>query len=100
MKKMRPRMSKGQWAAIIEQQRQSDLSIELFCQERDIGLASFNKWKRRLSSTDILPASSHQAPEFNQVRLAEPTEELAMPTVTLTLGAGMILTIINAPHGQ
>jgi len=96
MRKMRPRLSKEQWASIIEQQIQSELSIELFCQERDIGLASFAKWKRRLSSTNKPSTSSHQASEFKQVRLAEPTEQLATSTITLTLSTGMTLTITNA----
>jgi len=96
MRKMRPRMGKEQWASIIEQQSESELSIEVFCQERDIGLASFAKWKRRLSSAGKPSASSQQSSDFKQVHLAEPTEQLVTSTVTLTLGVGMTLTITNA----
>lgn len=99
MKRMRPRMNREQWAVVIEEQTQSGLSIEQFCQERDIGFASFGKWKRRLSTTntDIKSGATHSP--FKPVRLsdepAQKADQQAASTVTLTLGAGMTLTIVN-----
>ena len=96
MKKMRPRQTREQWAALIEQQQQSGLSIEAFCQERDIGFASFGKWKRRLGSA-VTKESDFKAVHVKSSPVAVVEPERA--TITLSIGNNMTLTIVQASPG-
>jgi len=89
-------MNRDQWAAIIEQQGQSRLSVESFCEQQDIGLASFGKWKRRLRDDAAKPL--HTAPtqkSFAPVRLIEPveSERAASTSVSVSIGENVTLTI-------
>ena len=96
MRKMRPRLTREQWAVLIEQQSQSGLSIEAFCQEQDIGFASFGKWKRRLGSP-IAKASDFKAIRVASAPVAATESEPA--TITLSIGTSMTLTIVHANPG-
>lgn len=92
MRKMRPRLTREQWADLIELQNQSDLSIEAFCQEQDIGFASFGKWKRRLSNTVA------KEPAFKAMHVESPpivATEPELATITLSIGTSMTLTIVQ-----
>jgi len=96
MRKMRPRKNRDQWAAIIEQQRQSGLSVEAFCEQHDIGLVSFAKWRKRLRDAQAKPRQSTSIQKgFEPVQLIKPAEpeKDAPTTVSLTIGANMTLTI-------
>jgi hypothetical protein len=39
----------ARWAKLIEQQRQSELSVSAYCRQRGVSAASFFAWRRRLS---------------------------------------------------
>jgi len=103
MSKMRPRMTREQWADLIEQQQHSDLSIEAFCQEQDIGFASFGKWKRRLSTAGAKVKNDTQQSDFKPVHVKNPPPELpadqGVATITLSIGSGITLTIVNSHSG-
>ena len=93
---MRPRLTREQWADLIEQQNQSDLSIEAFCQEQDIGFASFGKWKRRLSDTTTKESG------FKAMHVESPPIAATEPdpaTITLSIGTSMTLTIVQTSLG-
>lgn len=96
MKKMRPRKNRDQWAAVIKQQSQSGLSVEAFCEQQDIGLASFAKWRKRLRDAASKPLHKKSSKSgFEPVQLIEPTEpERQAPTsVSVSIGANITLTI-------
>lgn len=86
------RRSREQWTDIIEGHAGSGLTIADYCQANEIGLASFNKWKRRLR--DDGRRRNHPKPipsDFSPVQLIKPHESSA--TVTLSLGVNITLTI-------
>jgi len=39
----------ARWRKLIEQQRQSELSVSAWCRERGVSAASFFAWRRRLA---------------------------------------------------
>ncbi len=43
--KSTPRKSPAQWQALVNQQKQSDLSVTNFCQEHKLSESSFYKWQ-------------------------------------------------------
>ncbi|MDB4222931.1 hypothetical protein N9850_04100 [Granulosicoccus sp.] len=96
MRKMRPRLTREQWAALIEQQGQSGLSIEAFCLEQDIGFASFGKWKRRVGGAEAKESG------FKAMRVASAPVTATEPepaTITLSIGTSMTLTIVHTNPG-
>ena len=97
MNKMRPRKSREQWAELIEQQQQSGLTILDFCQQHDVGFASFGKWKRRLSPTTERSTRPNSHAAFTEVDLKLPPTPVLQggATITLSIGSGMTLTIVN-----
>ncbi|MGL5654861.1 MAG: IS66 family insertion sequence element accessory protein TnpA, partial [Vibrio sp.] len=52
------------WASILEQQKQSQLSIKQFCQNNNICYHTFFYWSKRLRSPD--PAQTLQPIEFDE----------------------------------
>ena len=50
MNTRKQRRTRAQWAEIIERQSHSGQTIRDFCETNDVGLASFGKWKQKLTS--------------------------------------------------
>ena len=50
------------WKSLIEEQRQSGLSIKKWCQQKNLVPNTFHYWKERLSSKE-LQASSYSGPQ-------------------------------------
>ncbi|WP_446719059.1 IS66 family insertion sequence element accessory protein TnpA, partial [Halomonas sp. FME65] len=46
---MRKHRTPDQWQALVNQQRDSGLSARQFCEQENIGYASFCNWRKRLS---------------------------------------------------
>lgn len=98
MRTHRPRQSAAQWASIIDQFNRSDLTVEAFCEQRNIAKSTFCKWKHKFRTQ---PNSSSTAiatvPAFKEVQpIKQKTDEESASltsVVTLKLGAGVILTI-------
>ena len=94
MKTRHPRRSRAEWAEIIEQQSQSGLTIRAFCEQNTIGLASFGKWKQRLTKERPANAAS---PVFEPVVIDDSQDDhlprMDSTSVTLTLGSNITLTI-------
>lgn len=99
MNKMRPRKTREQWSELIEQQQQSELTILEFCQKHDVGFASFGKWKKRLCSDSAQTPHSGKKADFMPVSVksspAHATVVQGPATITLSMGGGMTLTIVN-----
>ncbi|WP_062714832.1 IS66 family insertion sequence element accessory protein TnpA, partial [Grimontia marina] len=49
---MNQEQKRAHWAAIVEQQKQSPLSIKQFCADRGLSYQTFHYWSKRLSSPD------------------------------------------------
>ena len=94
---MNPRRNKDQWAALIEQQSNSGKTIKAFCQDNDIALASFGKWKHKLSNKRALHSNDSKYDGFTPVQVVDSKDQCspAKPstTVTLTLGSNITVTI-------
>lgn len=50
---MKKHRTPEQWQALINQQRDSGLSAVRFCEQQDIGYASFCNWRKRLSAEPV-----------------------------------------------
>ena len=94
MRKMRQRRSRQQWAELIQQQSTSEQSIKTFCEANDIGLASFDKWKRRLLDEDQ-PRGPSTPDAFKPMQLVTATESEVVSTsdTTITLSLGPHITL-------
>lgn len=55
----RQRRAAEQWQALIDQQQASVLSAKAFCQEQNLGYASFCVWRKRLAGE--APESRNEA---------------------------------------
>jgi len=97
MKTRQPRRTQSQWAQIIEQQSQSGLTIRAFCDQNDIGFASFGKWKRRLANETPREMAT---PAFQPIAIEESvggkSPDYDKTSVTLTLGSHITLSIQSA----
>jgi hypothetical protein len=84
------RRSSSEWREIIKRQKASGLPRTTFCEREGIAKATFDKWKRRLSSDACAVPTSF-------VELRAPTELRAVPTSTplgefeLSLPGGVVL---------
>jgi len=65
----RARHTATQWATIIAAQRQSTLTLVEFCRRRQIALATFRYWRKRLA---LLPTAAQR---FLAVPLVAPVAE-------------------------
>ena len=100
MSKRHIRRSADQWSAIIEQQAKSGLGAKDFCKEKNLGLSTFSKWKRKLQldgDSKRMPRG-HAMPAFQPVEI-EPSDPVASSPATrisLTLDDGITMTIERA----
>lgn len=105
-KRRRPRRARHtatQWAAIIAVQRQSTLTLVEFCRRRQIALATFRYWRKRLA----LPAAGAQPTQrFLAVPLVAPVAghiEVDLGTLRVRLvgaAAARVLDAIVARIGE
>ena len=92
----RPRLTREQWAEHIEQQARTSLSVLAYCEQHDLSDKTFSKWKARLRHQQTPPATGATA-AFTPVRIQPLQEDVAhSPTVTLSLGNGMVLSITGS----
>jgi len=86
----RPRKTRKQWEAIMADFQHSPLSLRDFCQDQNLAIGTFSKWRQRLSKPSPKPVSP-------LLELIPPTQ--AVPSepdtwqVELALGNGMTLRI-------
>ena len=69
------RRNAGQWARIIEAQRQSDRTVVEFCRRRGIAKATFWYWRKRLVTTAKQEPVAQPAHRFLAVPLVAPVAE-------------------------
>ena len=84
------RRNASEWTAIMADYARSGLSQRVFCEQSELSIKSFARWRRRLRTTVV------EQPEFVAVR-AESTEEVDVTRTSwdmeLELGDGMTLRI-------
>lgn len=51
---MNQEQKRAHWLSVIEQQKQSQLSIKQFCEDKGISYQTFFYWSKRLSSPDAV----------------------------------------------
>jgi hypothetical protein len=96
------------WRTVLEEQRRSGLTIEAFCQSREVASSSFYSWKRELSKRTIerrpaervREAVSNQtatsSPRFLPVQIEEPAQCMpsqAAAMLELVLPSGEVLRV-------
>ena len=55
----------GYWQELIDQQRFGGLSVKQFCLEKNVSVASFYQWRRRLTSPNDIAVSPVSAPALS-----------------------------------
>jgi len=85
------------WQAVVDEQKNSGLSIPRFCEERGVVLSQFYYWRRRLvpAESSVFEVGAGQGPAFVELELDRQVAAGAhLPLeIRLDLGAGCTLTI-------
>lgn len=69
----RQRRDASQWRALVEQQRESGLSVRAFCQQHELNAVSFYAWRRRLRDQDSPAADTSK--QFVRLQPRVPDDE-------------------------
>ena len=80
-------LNRQRWFEHVENWQRSGLSQKVFCQQQQLGLASFQRWRRIVTRAD--PLTSASRPAFLPVHIAEPSSS----SLTLLLGDELRLEI-------
>ena len=101
MNTRQPRLTRSQWAEVIDRQSRSGQTVRLFCEENSVGFASFGKWKQRLKREKAVDGNASSQPKFQPVTVSESENNQPLSSdasvVTLAIGAGITLTIQTKP---
>lgn len=84
------RLSKEQWRSIIQEQQQSDLNQTAFCESRDLCLATFCNWKKKLNMTT--PATP-QSTEWLELPVHTTKQSHQLWDIELQLPGNIILRL-------
>lgn len=94
---MTKRRTPSQWQSLIEQQKQSGLSVPTFCSEHSVSPASFYKWRQRLEAPEPGPETK---PEPSFIDLSSLSSSSGNPLegdkawhIVLSLGNGVELRL-------
>lgn len=92
---MRKRRTPEQWQALVNQQRDSGLSASKFCQQENIGYASFCNWRKRLSGSSIDDSVESDEASFLDLSSLMGTSPSSGPgwNIVLSLGNGVELRL-------
>ena len=87
-----PRRTRAQWAALLEEYKDSKLTQTAFCSARDLAVSSFTGALRRAREDQV---DVRSAGTFVPVVLSNTVEaaQSSVWDVELTLGAGIVLRI-------
>ena len=98
MKRRHPRRLRSEWVEIIEQQSQSGLTVRAFCEQNDVGLASFVKWKQQLTTK---PQANTAGSMFEPIVInnSQSNRSPRMDTTCITLNLGPNITLTIQTNG-
>ena len=94
MKQRRARQSADEWARLITRFEKSGLSPVEFCQQEDLSLATFRRWRSR-STTRSPQKSATASSDFIAVKPAatESLQPSPVSSIQLQIGPSITLTI-------
>ncbi len=94
--KYNTRRSPDQWQELVHSQQQSGLSARAFCEQRELGYASFCNWRKRLS-VEKNQRDNQSAPDAGFIDLSTlPSSQQSGWQIVLKLGDGMELSLSKA----
>lgn len=101
MGKRNPRRSVAEWNDIVTDFHQSGLSIQAYCNQNQLALATFSKWKRRIAQSELVPTTD-KAPAFVPLVRADPVSPPINSSINLQIGPSITLSIsvTGATHEQ
>jgi hypothetical protein len=93
MKERRARQSASEWAALIDQFKNSGMGVNEFCQQQDLAPATFRRWHSRFASK----ATAHSPSASTGFVAVKPAERSAPApsgsSIQLQIGSSITLTI-------
>ncbi len=95
-RRQRARHTAAEWAKIMAAQRRSTLTIVEFCRRRDIALATFGYWRRRLAQA---VAIAQPAQRFLAVPLVAPVAapiEVELGTLRVRVAGAAAARVVDA----
>ena len=92
---MRKHRTPDQWQALVNQQRDSGLSARQFCEQENIGYASFCNWRKRLSDPSVDDSAGSGEASFLDLSSLMDTSQPSGPgwNIVLSLGNGVELRL-------
>ena len=90
------RHTASEWTKIIAAQRRSSLTIVEFCRRRDLALATFGYWRRRLAQPTTVATAAQR---FLAVPLVAPTAapiEVGLGTLRVRLDGAAAASVVGA----
>ena len=95
MRSRRARKSVEQWSKLVDQFDSSTDTMEQFCQQQDLAMSTFQRWRSTLHRSKDL-SSDKQVTSFTQVTNPTTTPSTAPSVVTLKVGTLITVTIHSA----
>ena len=90
MAKRSARRTVSEWSDIVADYHRSGLSVQAYCIQNELALATFSKWKRRFAMSEPIAES---APAFVPVLRTEPVTPQINSSISLQIGPLMSLSI-------
>ena len=92
---MRKHRTPDQWQALVNQQRDSGLSARQFCEQENIGYASFCNGRKRLSDPSTNDSAGSSEASFLDLSSLMDTSQSSGPgwNIVLSLGNGVELRL-------
>ena len=92
----RARKSIEQWSELVEQFDCSNDSMERFCQQQDLSVSTFQRWRSTIHQSKTL-GTIETASEFTRVMTPPPKKPTSLakipPAMTVQVGTSITLTI-------
>ncbi len=93
--KRRERRGRKEWEKLVGEQEKSGIDVASFCRRQDIGVASFYRWRKRLSGDAGRGLDGRQETFIDMGRVGPKPDGAkgGSLVVKLDLGGGALLTI-------
>lgn len=94
MTKPKPRRTKAQWAKLVQDKSDSNLTIEQYCKQHQVTVASFYAWRAKLkkqSANDNANIAALPNDDWLPIKLSSPTPSASVWDIELDLPRGVTL---------
>ena len=96
MRTRRARKSIEQWSELVEQFDCGNDPMERFCQQQDLAMSTFQRWRSTIHRSKVLRTSETPS-EFTRVVTSPATKPTPLtsipPAITVQVGTSITLTI-------